>query len=134
MQTKESLEKLVNELSFNDWNILLRYTNDVPYLQVKFLAQDNMNPDGEMQLQNCRKWMLSFHMCDEEILSTGLKAVLAAVEHEAREQFKWKGQPIYRPHYSADALYELSASNAVEKRDEAPRYERSGYDTMGAER
>ena len=63
--------------------------------------------------------MLSYYMCDEEIISTGLKAVLAAVEHEAREQFKWKGQPIYRPHYSLDALYDISKKNAVDKRKEA---------------
>lgn len=41
MQTKETLEKLISQLSFNDWNILLRYTNGVPYLQVKFMATCN---------------------------------------------------------------------------------------------
>lgn len=118
MQTKESLQKLVDEMSYNDWMFMLRYNGDVPYLQIRFWAPDNMDPNGKMQLQSCRKWMLSYHMCNEEVLSTGLKATLAAVEHETRELFKWKGQPIYRPHYSIDALYELSKSNAVEKRDE----------------
>lgn len=133
MQTKETLEKLINQMSFNDWNLLLRYTNDVPYLQIKFMAPSNMT--GKMELQSCRKWMLSYFMCDDEIISTGLKAVLAAVEHEAREQFKWKGQPIYRPHYDPNELYKLSKRNAVQKREiEAPRFERADYDTIGADR
>jgi hypothetical protein len=114
MQTRQTLEKLISQTTFNDWNILLRYTDHVPYLQVKFMAP--CNKTGKMGLQSCRKWMLSYHMCNEEVVSTAFKAVEAAVLHEMREQFKWKGQPIYRPHYSLDALYEISRRNAVEKR------------------
>lgn len=116
MQTKETLQKFIDEMEFNDWDFHLRFTNDVPYLQIRFTEPDNYT--GEMKEWGCRKWMLSYHMCDDEVLSTALKAVLAAVEHEAREQFKWKGQPIYRPHYSPHALYELSRLNAVQKREE----------------
>jgi hypothetical protein len=116
MQTRDTIQKLINQMSFNDWRFHYDFKDDVPYIQIKFLAPRNMT--GRMEIQSCRKWMLSYHMCDEEIVSTGLKAVLAAVEHEAREQFKWKGQPIYRPHYNLDALYDISKKNAVEKRKE----------------
>jgi len=114
MQTRNTISRLIDQMSHNDWRFVLGFTDDVPYLQIKFLAPCNVT--GRLELQSCRKWMLSYHMCDEEIVSTGLKAVLAAVEHETREQFKWKGQPIYRPHYSLDALYKISKENAVEKR------------------
>ena len=116
MQTRNTITELVKQLSFNKWRFHLGFNHDVPYLQVKFLAPCNVT--GRLELQSCRKWMLSYYMCDEEIVSTGLKAVLAAVEHEAREQFKWRGQPIYRPHYSLDALYEISKHDKVDKRKE----------------
>ena len=72
---------------------------------------------GVMELQSCRKWILSYHMTDDEIVGTALKATLAAVEHEAREQFKWEGQPIFRPHYNIYELLALSARNATTKRE-----------------
>lgn len=115
MQTKETLQQFINELEFNDWTFSLKYKNEVPYLQISFIAPCNRT--GVIQLQSCRKWMLSYHMTDDEVLTTALRAVLTAVEHEAREQFKWKGEPIYRPHMDPHALYELSARNAVQKRE-----------------
>jgi len=119
MQTKESLQQFVNEMEYNDWTFKLGFSGDVPYMQIKFLALDNMNPeDTKLYLQSCRKWMLSYFMTDDEIVSTAWKAVEAAVIHEAREQFKWKGQPIYRPHVDPQVLFELSKRNEVQKREE----------------
>lgn len=115
IQTKESLQKLISEISYNNWDFHLRFKNDTPYLQITFVAPSNMT--GKVELQACRKWMLSYHMCDDEVLTTALKATLGAVEHEAREQFKWKGEPIYRPHYDPNELYELSKRNAVQRRE-----------------
>ena len=119
MQTKETLEKYFSEMEYKDWFFKLGYNKEVPYLQIKFMAADNMNPDAEPYMQNCRKWMLSYYMTADEILTTALKAVLGAEEHEARELFKWKGEPIYRPHVDPEALYEISKANRVLKRDEA---------------
>ena len=113
MQTKESLKKLISEVSYSDWEYHLCFKNEIPYLQITFVAPDNMT--GEMALQSCRKWMLSYHMCDDEVLTTALKATLGAVEHETREQFKWKGQPIYRPHYDPKELYELVSEMPFKK-------------------
>lgn len=118
MQTKESLEKFVSEFEFNDWNFNLKFKNDGPYLQITFMASDNMNPDSELSLQSCRKWMLSYYMTDDEVVGTAWKAVEAAVLHEAREQFKWKDEPIYRPHIDPQVLWDISNANKVLKRDE----------------
>ena len=125
MQTKETLQKYIDELDYKDWDFHLRYSNGVPY----FMAPDNMNPDAEPYIQSCRKWMLSFHMTADEILTTALKAVLGAEEHEARELFKWKGEPIYRPHVDPDALYEISKANRVLKRDETDY--KADFDMLG---
>ena len=119
MQTKESLQQFVNELEFNDWTFKLGFKNDVPYLQIKFMARSNMHPEDEtLYLQSCRKWMLSYYMELDELVSTAWKAVQAAIEHEAREQFKWRGEPILRPHVDPHVLWEVSRANKVLKRQE----------------
>jgi len=118
MQTLKNIQKLVAGVSFNDWNYLVRMDNKRPYLQIKFMAPDNMSDSPALIVQNCRKWMLSYHMTDDEIISTAMAATITAVEHETREQFKWEGQPIFRPHYSVRELHALSARGATTKRDE----------------
>ena len=119
MQTLRTIQKLVGEVKFNDWNFLVKTNQDgTPYLQIKFLAPGSFSDSDELEMQSCRKWQLSYHMCDEELNSTAFKAMLAAVEHEAREQFHWRGEAIYRPHYDIYALHKLSASNAVDKRED----------------
>ena len=119
MQTLKSIKALVQDVKFNDWAFLVKTTEDkTPYLQIKFYAPGSFSDSNELELQSCRKWQLSYHMCDEELISTAFKAMLAAVEHEAREQFLWRGHAIYRAHYDIYELYELSKRNAVDKREE----------------
>jgi hypothetical protein len=132
MQTKETLQKFIDQFEFNDWKFHLRFKNEVPYLQIKFMATDNMNPeDDTLYEQACRKWMLSYHMTDEEVVTTAWKAVEAAVLHEAREQFKWKGEPIYRPHIDPQALWDVSRGNKVQKREEIKSSWEGDVDRMG---
>lgn len=114
MQTIKTIEQLVADITFNDWTYLVKLDTNRPYLQIKFNAPCNMT--GEPQQQSARKWILSYHMTDDEIVGTALKATLTAVEHEAREQFKWKNQPIFRPHYDIYELHKLSSRNATTKR------------------
>lgn len=59
---------------------------------------------GETCNHQGRKWMLSEHMTDSEFVLTALKAVLTAEEHEAREQFTFKGKKLFHPHPSLDLL------------------------------
>lgn len=115
MQTLETMQNLIKDVTFNDWNYHIKLDGTRPYLQIKFMAPCNMT--GVMEEQSSRKWLLSFHMTDDEIISTALKATLTAVEHETREQFKWRKQPIYRPHYSIYELHALSEKGATTKRD-----------------
>ena len=150
MQTLKSIEKLIGAVKFNDWDFIVDTNKGVPYVQIKFYAPGSFSDSDELELQSCRKWMLSYYMCDEEIISTAFKAMLAAVEHEAREQFTWEGEAIYRPHLDIRTLHKISSENLVDKRDEtdynakadfdalcdttAPqqdKYDRLGYDVMG---
>lgn len=54
-----------------------------------------------------RWWRLSTHMTNGEIVQTVFKAVMTALEHEAREMFLYKGVPVLDPHYDIDKLVEF---------------------------
>jgi len=126
MQTKETLQKLVDDCSYLDWDIQLRYDTrlalgedgdeDRPYIQIIFQGIDAVT--GEMEEQRCRKWMLSYHMVDGEVVSTVYAAIERAVIHETREFFLYQGLRIYNPHGSLAALVEIAAKGLVDKREE----------------
>jgi len=80
-----------------------------PWLQVRFKAPCNVG--GQPAAQHGRKWRLSPHMTRSEIVLTALKAVLTAVEHEARERFTYRGLPIFGPHVDVDALHTVVAEH-----------------------
>jgi len=63
-----------------------------------------------------RKWNISVHACRNEIVQTALAAFLAFLEHEARESFRWKGEPIFSPHYDVDALHALCVDKSFDTR------------------
>ncbi len=82
-----------------------------------------------------RKWRLSEHMTDGEIVQTAFMAVMAAVEHETREGFTYRGVSVFDPHYDIEKLVELrgspgggllersSAEPAVKERTQAAPHE-----------
>lgn len=59
---------------------------------------------------NGRWWRLSPHMTDSEIVATCFKAVITALEHEAREAFKFKGASVYDAHLDVHELVKLRQS------------------------
>lgn len=86
------------------------------YLQIK--CNGVCNVTGELQKWSGRKWQLSEHMTDQEIVQTAFKAVLTALEHEARELFKYKDVSVLDPHYDLEKLVELrKQSDSVVQRE-----------------
>lgn len=64
----------------------------------------DVNQPRALVTQTGRKFYLSPHMTDEEILQTALLAALVFEEHEAREAFRFDGARLFGPHKSMDAL------------------------------
>ncbi len=90
---------LNNEVQYKDWRFNMTREGGELYLQVAFV-HEGAEWKG-------RKWRLSQHMKKSEIVQTALKAVLTAEEHEAREQFLYKGKAVFGPHIDVDALWEV---------------------------
>lgn len=80
------------------------------YLQISFTDPDSMTT------QRGRKWRLSQWMTKSELVSTALMAALAAVEHEARESFTYRGEAIFGPHFDVDALHDLAFNGHLDVR------------------
>lgn len=93
------------------------------YLQVE-CAAGACNLTGEPYAWKGRKWLISEHMTEGEVVQTMFKAVMTAIEHEARELFLYKGLPIFDPHYDLEKLVEMrSSEEAIKGRDAAPTVE-----------
>lgn len=95
--TKEDIATIVGYVKYKDWGFHLSY--EPLYLQVMFV-------DGE-ETWFGRKWLLSVHMTESEVVQTCLKAVLTAEEHEAREKFKYHDRAIFGPHINVNDLWDM---------------------------
>lgn len=115
------VQAVLDEVKFNDWEFHLRPSDTTGgpivaslgphFLQIQFVDADLVT--GEPERQFCRKWTLSLHMTASEVVYTAFKAVMAALEHEAREQFRYKGASVLGPHVDVEQLVELTKQKSA---------------------
>lgn len=99
--------KLLNEITYPGLDFELS-TEGGTLCQVRVKCLDGVcTQTGKAWAWNGRWWRLSPHMTDSEIVATCFKAVLTALEHEAREAFKFQGQSVYDAHLSVHQLAKL---------------------------
>jgi hypothetical protein len=107
----DSIQNILDHVELQPgWRIIVAPDENRVYLQVGFMDTDNYS--GEFSEQRGRKWMLSQHMTKSEIVATALKAYLTAMEHEARETFRYRGKAIFGPHFDVDALVGFAGRKA----------------------
>jgi len=88
------------------------------YIQLTFWAPDESDTTERLKEQHCRKWRVSRFSTKTEIVETAFKACWIATFHEMSEQFRYKGQPIYSPHFDVDARVEMCQSARFDKRED----------------
>lgn len=127
--TLERVRAIAAQIAFRDWELRTGFMGDGFFLQWRFLEADNTNAaDPTPQLQGCRKWYVSAHATESEVINTAYAAVQMAMSHEVMEQFTVGGKVLYNPHQSVQALLaaelpndsrqnrDLSASDGTEPR------------------
>lgn len=62
------------------------------------------NETGKEWSWHGRWWRISNFTTKQEVVGTAFKALITALEHEARENFLYRGQPIYDGHLDVDYL------------------------------
>lgn len=106
---------ILQNIRYGDWIFFVaRNADGTPYLQLVW--KDVCNDTGESCELKSRKWMLSEHMTKSEIIQTAFKAVLVAEEHEIREKFTYKNEPIFGPHFDLEVMVELSRAGKTDER------------------
>ena len=110
---------VLSRVQFEGFEYITATKGEVVFLQIACSSKCNVT--GEPMRWTSRKWMLSEHMTDGEIVQTAFLATKIAIEHELRETFYYKGQPIFDPHYDLDKLHALrSQPDALKERDPIP--------------
>jgi hypothetical protein len=128
MLTVEDIKKILNDVQYLNWIFFVAEKKSQPstpdYLQVQFSAK--CTTTGQAQGWSGRKWPLSQWMTRSEIVMTAFKAILTAVEHEARESFLYKGQQIFGPHIDVDVLAQIYLSRGDDALDIRPPIQEQG--------
>jgi hypothetical protein len=101
--TLNEVRNILTRVTFNDWDFHTGKLGNGFYIAVEFTAPDNANGHSAASWKG-RKWYVSPHAIREEVVSTAFKAVMTAMEHETREQFRYDGVAVFGPHQSLDTL------------------------------
>ena len=72
---------------------------------------------GEEVSWKGRKWLVSEHTKEGELVQTFLKAALTALEHELREGFRYCGRAIFDPHLPMSSFLTVAEAAGKGKRN-----------------
>ncbi len=100
---------LVAQITYKDWTFYLDARAGGLLLQIRFLAPDVHT--GEPAMQYCRKWYISSHSTDNEVIRTCFLAVQTAEAHELAEQFHYRGVRVANPHLDIASIGNFLADN-----------------------
>lgn len=90
------------------------------YIQGEYHERDAEGPvDGAPLLQKTRKWLVSPHSTDTEIVETVFAMLQRSADHRIREFFTYKGYPVKNRHISVDSLVETLQDTCLDHRAEA---------------
>jgi hypothetical protein len=104
---------VLQHVTYKNWILVLVNDSGHYYLQWCFDAPCAIT--DEKQRWSGRKWQLSPHMVEGELVQTAFAAALQAEEHECREAFKYGEVAPFNPHIDFDRL--LSAAKYVKGRN-----------------
>lgn len=115
----DRFREVLKRVAFPGFGFVVHSEESRAFLQIECIGK--CNHTGEPLNWKSRKWILSIHMTDGEIVQTAFKAVLTAMEHEVREQFTYRGVSIFDPHYDLEKLVELRNDPSSIKERHPPR-------------
>lgn len=104
--TADDIRALLTKVEYPGFRWIVPDTEGRIYLQAQFVAACSIH--GVTEQWSTRKWYLSNQATESEIVQTALKLTLTAAEHEVRENFKYRGRPIFGPHMDIEALHTIA--------------------------
>ena len=120
--TVEQIEQIINDVQFE---LQARYRFLVTLRGSAMLLYATYNePDintGVIELQTTRKWWISEHSTETEVVQTILKCVLTSTEHRTREAFIYKSKRCFGPHI--DVAAHIVAADSADVREKLIKVE-----------
>ena len=107
---------VADRIRYKNWVLNLALDGERAYYQWAFEAPDPTVPGHPVKRWTSRKWFLSIHMGEGELVQTAFMAALTAEEHEARESFFYEQDRPFQPHVDFNAM--RLASRTIEVRKE----------------
>ena len=112
----EQLNSILNKIKYKDWKLIAQNYTDCYVIKWVFLDKDVTNPyDHNLYEQHCRKWFISKHSTESEVIRSAYLAVIQAEMHEAAEQFQFNDVRLFDPHtnYTDLANYMSTANQDI---------------------
>ena len=107
-------EAVVAKVKFQNYQFVVRLGHGGFFLQGIYDEPDVETKTVEKQFT--RKWLLSPHMTDSEIVQTAFKLCMTSMEHRCREDFMFEEERVYSPHYNVNDLLQLCRQKRFDNR------------------
>ena len=102
---RERIGCVLDDIQYKDWCLEWRFEPGNAYLMWRFNAPDYSGGQvAGSKWWTTRKYKLSRHMTESELVQTAFMAALQAEEHETREAFRYMNKALFNPHISVAAL------------------------------
>lgn len=111
MLNETDLSYLLSKISFRHWEFHKGVMGNGFYIQPCFFAKDAKTKESKGQ--HGRKWYISRYATDSEVVQTAFKAIVTALEHEAREEFRYRGIAVLGPHFDLDEMVDAVYADKV---------------------
>ena len=109
MRDYYAIRAVVEQCTYPGFEWILVEQNGTLWFQLRCPDGED-TATGEAMDWKGRKWIISKHSTDTEIVQTVWAAVQRALLHEASELFRFKGQPIFDRHINVHMLADLRAN------------------------
>lgn len=104
--TIDELRSVLADIEFQGWRFGVDvWTGHILHIRVEFDAFDNHDESNDEAMpQSGRWWRIEKNASRSDVVRTAWLAVMTAMEHEIREQFKYQGKAIFDPHFCVDCM------------------------------
>lgn len=110
--TLAQVTEAIEQVKFSNYNFCTEETMGGFHLWIS--AMEKCTFSGELSLQEGRKWFISTRCTPSDVVRTAFKAVSTWAEHEAREEFKYKGVRVFSPHLDLNNLIQRGGGQQEE--------------------
>lgn len=114
MRTKAEIEAIVSQIRVPGKALRVLEKGDGFLLQLTYVEPDVWT--GVPEEQHARKWYVSAHATETEIVETAWAAAQRSALHQLAEHFTYRGRLVYSPHFDVGRRIDLCDERAFDAR------------------